>query len=143
MILLRQWAQCLRQMRIHLGLYRKLSMICLHDLSFNSYNISKIRLFEHLIGLFTDDILTNINLNLSVDILNMHEAGLSLTSLRHDTSRNFHCQIFFFQLFLRTVFICCTYFSGFVCSLICMPERLDAHGTQIFHFLSTDNFLFS
>ena len=129
-------------MRIYLCTHRQFSMIGFHNLSFDSDNIPDIGFLKDFVLFFTDFIFTHINLNFTVKILNVHKSGFPLTTLCHNTAGNFYIYCLIRKLFLAAVFIFGTNLSGFMSSLICLTERIYSHSTQIFHFLTTDFFLF-
>ena len=61
-----------------------------HDSTLNTYDISNVIFLEDFILIITNLIFTNINLNLTFTILDVHKTSLTLTTLRHDTTCNFN-----------------------------------------------------
>ena len=143
MELFRQRAQRLGQMRVHLRMYRQLPGIRAHERAFDADDIADIALLEELVSVFSDIILTHIDLQTAIEILNVHETGLALTALGHDTASHFDRHVFFIELFFRAFSVLSLDVSGTMCARIRMAKGIDAFFTQFFHLLSADLFLFS
>ena len=140
---LRQRAKRLGQVGIYLRMYRQLSGVRAHEHALDADDVSDVALLEELISVFPDVILTHIDLDAAVHILDVHEACLALTALGHDAACDADRDILFIQLFLRAFAIFASDVSGAMGARIGVSKWIDALFTQFFHLLSADLFLFS
>ena len=67
-----------------------LTRLCTECISLHTIDISNVRLLEVCIAFFTDYISCNIDLNISLQILNVTERRFTHDTLEHHTSGNAH-----------------------------------------------------
>src|SRR5699024_9403826 len=82
-IFIRQRSERLYQRSELLRLHRKLSCVRLEHDTFDTDNITKIRLLPYIESFFADLVLADINLDLAVDILALGTTRLAFTAFDH------------------------------------------------------------
>ncbi len=96
-------------------------------------DIAKVRDFKQFVLLFANIVLTDVNLNLPGDILDMGEPGFSFAALCHDAAGDGDFNLLFFKFLFRQIAVQFEQFLRFMSALEPFAKRVD---TQFLKFFS-------
>src|SRR5699024_9029235 len=142
-IFIRQRSDRLGQCSEFLCLHGKLSRVRLEHDTFDTYNITEVGLVPYIESLLANLVLADIDLDLSVDVLDMGKARFAFAAFGHQPSCN-HCagNIFLLsQLLFRKLVPLLFETIGICRAFEFLSKWIDPEINQLLHLFTSDRYL--